>query len=426
MSQLDLLPEKAEKIFKVSEFNEFINLYLEGAGEVTVEGEISQFRVNQGKWVFITIKDEDASVEVFGMTFQLGNVSALEEGMLVHVHGKPRLYKKSGRFSIFADTVIPAGQGALQAAFEKLKKKLEREGIFAPERKRPLPPFPEKIGLITAKNSEAYADFVKVLKSRIGGIKIYFFPVQVQGKNSVPSILTAFEHFNTHLPDLDMLVLVRGGGSLEDLWSFNDEQVARAVFSSKIPVVVGVGHENDVTLADLAADLRASTPSNAAELISRDRRDMEARIDASLQYIDTVLKRNIEGRRHEVTRFINGLRNSLYGQLETFNALIRRFTGEFQIFKHRTEKLSLNTAYTESALFKQIRFFIQTYRERLEGTIRILQNLEYGKIISRGFSITFTSDGKVIKSARNLSINQKMETLLSDGKIYSSVTGKEE
>ena len=164
-----------EKIFKVSEFNEFINVYLNQVGEITVEGEISQINISQGKWLFMTIKDESSSVEVFGILNTLPNYNLLEEGMLVHIYGVPRLYQKTGRFSISATQIMLAGEGSLKTAFEKLKSRLEKEGLFEKTRKRPLPMFPQKIGLITAKNSQAYYDFIKVLKARMGGIKIYFY-----------------------------------------------------------------------------------------------------------------------------------------------------------------------------------------------------------------------------------------------------------
>ncbi|MFH2019256.1 MAG: exodeoxyribonuclease VII large subunit, partial [bacterium] len=167
-------------IFSVSEFNEMVNSHLAVLGDIVVEGEISQLKISQSKWVYITIKDEKASVEVFSMVFRLTNIRSLEEGMLVKVYGKAGIYPKNGRFSIQADQVLPSGEGALKLAYEKLKNQLESEGIFDIARKRPLPMFPSSIGLITAKGSEAYNDFVKVVSERLGGLNISFYPVSVQ------------------------------------------------------------------------------------------------------------------------------------------------------------------------------------------------------------------------------------------------------
>src|SRR3989338_8023615 len=180
-------------IFQVSEFNEVVYTHLQLLGSVVVEGEISEIKVSQNKWLSLTIKDDKASLPVFGMIFQLSGWKALEEGMRVQVHGSPRLYQKTAKFSLWADNVVPAGEGALKLAFAKLKAQLESGGLFDPARKRPFPTFPERIGLMTAKNSQAYHDFTKVLRERMGGLKIFFYPIHVQGAESVSSILSGLE-----------------------------------------------------------------------------------------------------------------------------------------------------------------------------------------------------------------------------------------
>lgn len=383
----------------VSEFNELINGYLSIMGEVYVKGEISQLRVSQNKWIFLIIKDNTSSVEVFGTIYSIHNHRELEEGMLVQVTGTPRLYQKSGRFSIFADQISPAGLGALQIAFEKLKLRLEKEGIFDVSRKRSLPEFPEKIGLITALGSRAYSDFIKVLSERIGGIKIYFYPVQVQGESSVKSIVRAITYFGQNMPDLDLLVITRGGGSLEDLVSFNDEKVVRAIFTSQIPVVCAVGHEEDVSLSDLVADLRASTPSNSAELIVRQRSELLIQINNQIRLIKLVLTNKMNEAENQVFKSISQLKSHLDSQLYGIQQTITSFHNKF-----------INYTYS-----------VGLTKEKLTNLTRLLQSLDYRKLLAKGYSITYNRHGKVINSVKQIKSQEEIQTQLLDGKILSLV-----
>ena len=218
-----------------------------------------------------TLKDKESNVRCFMTVWDLK--AEIEDGMMVKVSGRPTLTQKWG-FSFNLKSVQPAGEGALRRAFVLLQKKLTAEGVFSIERKRSLPRFPQHIALITSREAAAYSDFIKVLNARVGGLKISFIHTQVQGEKAPQQIIEALEAANTGLTDLDVIVLARGGGSLEDLQAFNDEMVVRAVAASRTPTIVGVGHERDVTLAELAADVRASTPSNAAELLVQSREIM--------------------------------------------------------------------------------------------------------------------------------------------------------
>lgn len=412
-----------EKVFQVSEFNEFINTYLGKVGEVVIEGEISEIKPSQGKWLFATIKDKEASVSVFGLIFKLSGYDLLEPGMLVHVYGIPRLYKKTGQFSIFANQIIPAGEGALRLAFEKLKAKLDKEGLFDIERKRRLPVFPEKIGLITAKNSRAYSDFVKVLKNRMGGLKIYFYPVIVQGRDSAPTIITAFEQLNKRYQDLDLIVLTRGGGSLEDLQSFNDEKVVRAIFSSKIPIVCAVGHEEDESIADLVADVRASTPSNAAELIVRDRKDVIKEVDFCIKSINKHLMGVIRERNNFIFRQVNLLKGAINQQILSLHRIIAKFTTAFAVFSKEVISLAQEVTTTKSHLIKMVEFWIERQKDSLVNLIRLLKSLGFQQVLKRGFSITVDNKGIIIKSVSKAKKGQKITTTLYDGKIGSQVLG---
>jgi exodeoxyribonuclease VII large subunit len=410
-----------KKIFQVSEFNEFIDLYLNQAGEVVVEGEISQIKVSQNKWLFITIKDELSAVEIFGITYKISGFDLLEEGMLVHVSGTPRLYKKTGRFSIFAEQIVPAGEGALKLAFEKLRLKLDKEGLFAPERKRRIPVYPEKIGLITAKDSRAYSDFIKVLKDRMGGLKIYFYPVNVQGTDSVESIVEAFEYLNKTNPNLDLLVLARGGGSAEDLQPFNDERIARAIFSSKIPVVCGIGHEEDVSIADLVADLRASTPSNAAELIVRDRTEATKDVNNKVKAISSYLQQLLDEQNHILLNDINTLKGAIDREVINLHRVIERFNGKFIVFSKDIISYVEKTITIERQLVTVAGFWIKQKQTSLDSITRLLESFDFQSVLRRGFSITTNQSGTIIKSAKAIKIGDAITTSLFDGKIESEV-----
>lgn len=252
------------RIYSVTEFNKEVNTLLSDIN-VAVQGEVANFKITQNRFVWFELKDEKSYVSCFLMAFNLR--VQLADGMMIQVIGSPGLFTKSGRFHLLAKDIKLVGEGTLKKEYELLKKKLEAEGLFASERKRQLPRFPEKIGLITSQDAAAYTDVMKILKNRWSGLEIYFYPVSVQGQSAIRDILSAFNHFNSHQYNLDAIILTRGGGSMEDLWAFNNEEVCRAVFGSKIPVVSAVGHERDVTLVDYVADVRAATPSNAAELV---------------------------------------------------------------------------------------------------------------------------------------------------------------
>jgi len=389
-----------EKIFQVSEFNEFINVYLNQMGEVVVEGEISKIEVVQSRLLFITIKDDISSVDIFGITYQLAGFNLLEEGMKVHVYGTPQLYRKNSRFNIRANRIVPAGEGAIKLAFEKLKSKLEQEGLFAPERKRPLSQFPQNIGLITAKGSRAYGDFIKVLSARFGGLKIYFYPVTVQGKGAVESIVAAFNYFNTHHRDLDLLVLTRGGGSPEDLNSFNDERIARAIFASLIPVVCAVGHEDDVSIADLVADLRASTPSNAAELIVPDREDLIYQIDNLARSLNRGIDQQLVGYNQTLLLKVNLLKSAIDRKISALNQAITRFTNQFTLFERQ----------------------VATSLQQVTHLEALLKSLDPARVLQRGFSITRDATGQIIKSAKSLLAGTDITTQVVDGKIGSRIS----
>ncbi len=276
------------RVYSVSEFNEFINGVL-AVHPVVVEGEISRFEIRQQRLIFFTLVDKKSTVDCFAMIWDIdAPLELCTEGAMVRVYGVPGLYVKSGRFRINVKRLELAGEGALRRAYELLKARLAKEGLFDIARKRILPRYPRRIGLITSRDAAAYSDFLKILRERWGGLEILFINVAVQGVGAVPQIVRAIEAMQRE--NIDVMVITRGGGSLEDLAAFNSEKVARAVFSSRIPVVVGVGHERDESLADFVADVRASTPSNAAELIVPHRREVRSEVIHSLQSMERTVE----------------------------------------------------------------------------------------------------------------------------------------
>jgi len=410
-----------EKVFQVREFNEFVSVYLGEIGEVVVEGEISQLRLQNQRWLFLTLKDEEASLPVFGIQARLANLGALTEGMLVRVSGRPRLYQKTASFSLWAEKIVPAGVGALQIAFERLRRQLESEGLFALERKRPLPRFPQKIGLITAANSRAYSDFIKVSSQRLGGMKIYFYPVAVQGEKAVDSIVAALEFFNGGNKDLDLLVITRGGGSLEDLQAFNDERLVRAIFASKIPVVCAVGHEADVSLAELAADLRASTPSNAAELAIPSRREILALVVQLETSLISQLDFRLQAIWEKWRSLEQRLERSFDWQLTVRRQLLQRLERQFNYYQERIGQEQQQLERWQERLWAASRQQWQQNWQRWQRLRQLLFALDHRRILRRGFSLTYTQNGKLLRTAAGVARNDWLTTILADGKINSQV-----
>lgn len=258
--------------FSVGDFIASTNQILEYAyPSLLVEGEIEAFKVSQGKFVFFNLKDGTASVGCFMMAFALR--IPLEDGMKVMVRARPKL-TQFGKFSLTVDAIKPIGEGSIKKGFELLKQTLDKEGLFAVERKRSLPTMPRVVGVISSMQSAGYADFMKIAEERWGGVEFRAYHVTVQGMDAPDEMIRAIRYFNELKQPVDALVLVRGGGSADDLAAFNDEALVRAIASSRTPTLVGVGHEVDVTLSDLVADVRAATPSNAAQLLLPDRQEM--------------------------------------------------------------------------------------------------------------------------------------------------------
>lgn len=372
MQFFDDAVDPGELELTVSQFVALHNQVLEYAmPEVTILGELSNFKVSKNKWVYFDLKDEDASVRFFGTVYVLS--SPLEDGMMLRVRGTPRVHPQFG-FSISVQAMQPAGEGTIRRAADLLQKKLETEGLFAPERKRPLPYPPKYIGVITSKESAAYADFIKIINARWSGMHIQLINVQVQGEVAPVQIVAAIRQFNESPEPPEVLVITRGGGSADDLWAFSTEQVTRAVASSRIPTLVAIGHEIDLSLAELAADMRASTPSNAAELLVPDKRALLERLP------------------------------------DTRKELGRNLSAVLKAGKQ-------NVAVVREELGRVIAGHISSSRHRIDTQRKLLELLNPRAILQRGYAIVRASDGEVVRTAGAAATQPALQIEFADGSV---------
>lgn len=380
----------------VSQYLELINVSLgQIPSDFVIEGEVSDYRVAQGKWVSFDLKDEQnqALLKCFMTTWQLK--TQIEDGMRVQVKGAPKIYERFGTFKLNVTEVEPVGEGALKRAYELLRKKLESEGLFDISRKRPLPRFPERIGLITSRDAAAYGDFLRILNNRWSGVEVLFYHVHVQGKEAVADILTGLTRLIGLSQPPNVIVLTRGGGGLEDLHAFNDEQVARAIYASTIPVVCAVGHERDESLADFVADVRASTPSNAAERVVPSREEVHYEIETLAAHLSSCMNDAIRERVSLIDEATNRVGFILERQ------------------KDRLQRLS-ETLRSGSVLW------LSRLRDRIMSHARVLKELDPKRVLSRGFSIVRFS-GHVLTDASTLEVGSEIQVQFATGSADAQV-----
>lgn len=405
----------------VSQFIEQINTVL-AEQVVWVEGEVCDLHVSQGKWMYFSLKDDSSLINCFAMVFRVR--TPIEEGMKVKIWGVPRIYAKFGKFSINVDSIEPSGEGALKRAFELLKNKLEGEGLFAPERKRALPRFPEKIGLITSSEAAAYTDFIKVLKGRRGGIEINFISVVVQGRDAVKEICEAVQQINEQYPNLDALVLIRGGGSLEDLHAFNDEDVVRSLARSRIPTMTGVGHERDVTLVDYVADVRGSTPSNCAELLTPTKEEIHSSLNEMTRRLSTKVGELFIQRERSIVRSVNIIHDSVTNSLERVQNLAQRMSNIGRLYEMNLQKSKASIESGSTKINNVLNEELLKQEQKVGMMQRVLVSLHPKNTLARGYSITKTVSGKVVRDSHSLSAGEAIETVLHRGIINSIVNSK--
>lgn len=391
------------KALSVSQLNGYIKSLLdrdENLDDITIVGEISNFkRHSSGHWYF-SLKDEGSALSA--AMFRGANRSVTfmpDNGMRIIAHGKISVYVPSGSYQIIVDRMMPDGVGALYEAFEHLKEKLQKEGIFAPERKRPIPAFPERIGVVTSPTGAAIRDIISVTARRWPVAEIIIAPVLVQGADAPEDIVNAIHKLNESSA-CDVMIVGRGGGSIEDLWCFNDERVARAIASSKIPVISAVGHETDYTISDFSADVRAATPSAAAELSTPD-------IDEIRQYVSTWAENAGKSLKQTVERYKDKLASIVS------SPIMSKPETCIQLCAQR-----LDTSV--SAMDNAYKMTVSSYREQLSKIASRLEALNPMSVLARGYSIAYKDSSPVV-SAGELSSGDTVDLQFSKGRAKAEI-----
>lgn len=371
--------------------------------DVTVRGEISNFkRAASGHWYF-TLKDDQSQLRCAMWRSSVNLQSYLpEEGAKVEAHGAIDLYAPRGEYQLIADHLHPLGIGDLYAQFERLKAKLDMEGLFDPARKRPIPYFPRRIGVVTSPAAAAFQDVQNVLRRRFPLAEVILSPTAVQGDTAPPQIVEALQLLNTYA-DVDVILLIRGGGSIEDLWAFNDEQVARAVAASRIPVISGVGHETDFTIVDFVSDLRAPTPSAAAELATPNIDDLRTGLENMTSIMASIVLGDITDAR---------------GNLESSQRMLRQLSPARQISTLRQRIDDWN-----ARIEREQRNHIRTLRERLTSRTAALYAASPQAILARGYAIV-SRDGQRITSVNQASTGDQLHLQFQDGTLTTRVEDK--
>ncbi len=410
-----------QNFLTVSEFNEFIkNVLRDDIGEVMIQGEVSGFRITGDKLVFFELKDKKSRILCFLLKYELK--VEIEDGMEIQIYGLPSIFQTSGSFHIRVISIALVGQGALSRAFELLKAKLAQEGLFDLARKRALPKFPNSIGIITSKDGAAYTDILRILNNKWCGLKIFCAHTTVQGAYASNSIMAAIAYFNK-VQLVDIIILARGGGSLEDLQAFNLENVARAIFSSKIPIICGVGHERDITIADLVADVRASTPTNAAMLAVPDRQEILDKVEHDTMHIISAIEYLLSNYLYEVNRFITTSILIINNKILQARYVYDCFQKGIRNFQHLVLNNYERIARLVGAMESYLKIYIINLEQKLTHTLDLIHKLNPLNILSKGYSITYL-DNKVLKDSSIISIGKTIRTVLHKGEISSTVVDK--
>ncbi len=417
-------PSPTRKVYGVGELTHKIKSILEeGIGSVWLEGEISNLSRPASGHLYFTLKDDRAQIRAALFRGRQRDMPFdPADGLKVRVYGQITVYERSGQYQVIVQTIEEAGKGSLQAAFEALKKKLEAEGLFDPARKRPLPRLPQCIGIVTSPTGAAIRDMLNILLRRFPNLHIVIAPVRVQGEGAADEIAEAIDRFNAW-GNADVLIVGRGGGSLEDLWAFNEEVVARAVARSKRPVISAVGHEIDFSICDFAADLRAPTPSAAAELVIGRKQDFEEQ----LAHTARRLARALDGFRLTLkNRFLTCSRSWVFREPDN---LVRQYRQRIESLKRdmanalrgaaRERQQRIDEAGVAAKHLIQVRR--QEARNRVDRLASQLRLLGPHAVLERGYSITRAADGAILRDAAQIPEGERINTLLAQGTVESIV-----
>ena len=442
----------ADNIYSVSQLNQSVRLMLENQlGAVWLTGEISNFsQPVSGHW-YLSLKDENAQVRC--AMFRMKNLRVSfrpTNGMQVLVRANVSLYEPRGDYQLIIESMHLAGEGLLMQQFEALKLKLAAEGLFAQHLKKNLPHFSKAVGIITSKTGAALQDILHILQRRDPSLKIIIYPTAVQGKDAATEIAQMIELANQR-QEVDVLIVSRGGGSLEDLWCFNEEMVARAIFHSHLPVISAVGHETDVTIADFVADVRAPTPSAAAELVSRNQTELLQQLQYRRQRLEIALDRLFAEKQQKLRHLSLRLHNQHpQAQLRIQQQLITQLSHRLQqTLRHHWQKTAENLTALSMRLYKNpLPLRLQQYEQQLaQLKVRLnshmnltlslqqkqlahlcgkLDSLSPLKVLARGYSITQNQQNFTIRSMKDVNVGEQIKTRLPDGDIISQVIRLEE
>jgi exodeoxyribonuclease VII large subunit len=433
-------------ILTVSELTQEIKDILENRfPDLWVEGEISNLRVPPSGHIYFTLKDQSSQIRAVFFRMQARSLRFVpEDGLQIVCRGRVSLYEKRGEYQFILESMEPKGVGALQLAFLQLKEKLEKEGLFDPAHKKPMPMVPQTIGIVTSPTGAVIRDMVQILGRRFENLHLLLYPVRVQGEGASDEIAEAVRYLNQR-SDVDVIILGRGGGSLEDLWAFNEEAVARAIYDSKIPIISAVGHETDYTVADFVADLRAPTPSAAAELAVRDKRE----IKNSLRYLSGRLENEVvqicQGYRTHLSHLVRVFREpekQIEEYLFRMDDLVNRLRlltswtlnrkrqkhvhlGENLLLRNPIERLkNLRLCVSENGkqMTRSFKHAIELRRQRVGGILGKLDSLSPLSILRRGYSITrHLPSLQIVREAARVKPGDKVEVKLFRGTLLCGV-----
>ena len=395
----DEFESKGPRVYAVSELNRYIHQLLEGEfSQIWVQGEISNFKAHSSGHFYFSLKDKTSQMSAVSFRGFNSKLKFMpENGMEVLIQGKITVYEPRGSYQLFCQSIEPVGAGALQQSFNQLKEKLKKEGLFSQEHKKPLPQFPKHVALVTSPTGAAVRDMLNVLGRRFRGLEITVVPVLVQGKEAPDSIVQGLKKVG-RLKGLDVVILARGGGSMEDLWGFNDENVVRAIFESKVPVISAVGHEVDFTIADFVADVRAATPSVAAELVVRSVDEL----NAGLAHLQGRLKQVWNQQLVEYRRHLQHTQQRLVDP------------------QRMLENLSLRCDEWVDRLERAVERWIKDRRTHLSHLASLMDSLSPLKVLDRGYAVVKSEKG-IIHRYKDLSRDDEIEIQLSQGGLKAKV-----
>ncbi len=399
----------SQQVLTISQINEYIRSKMESdalLNSLAVKGEISNYKVYPSGHHYFTLKDEGAALKC--VMFK-GNAMRLrfrpDNGMKVIAMGKISVYPRDGAYQLYCSAMAMDGIGDLYAAFEELKSKLGQQGLFDPEHKKPIPRYPQVIGIVTSSAGAAVHDMLRILRKRYPLAKVRLLPVRVQGAEAPGEIAAAIRYANHHNL-ADVLIVGRGGGSIEDLWAFNDERVAYAIYESRIPVISAVGHEPDITISDYVADLRAATPSNAAELAVMDQDALRQTLDSMSSALITSLKRQLKASRQHLSILAGSAAlKSPYTNIEKKREVLQSVTSRM---------IAAQSGY------------LATKRQRFIGLTAKLEAMSPLKVLTRGYSLAHTADGTNIRSIKQIATGSDIIVTVSDGTVDARVTAVKE